>query len=93
MNEVEDHFVGNWFRAAATETLRSGALNHSSLSDIIALPPFERFVYVLTHIEGCTDEECASLLQAPSHVIQGALRRARRGLEDGKRMIDSSQPA
>jgi DNA-directed RNA polymerase specialized sigma24 family protein len=55
-------FDENWLRAAEEGSLPSIASQDSRFSAILALPDFERFVYVLSVLEGCTDQQCATLL-------------------------------
>lgn len=44
-------------------------------SAILALPDFERFVYVLSILGGCTDLECATLLGvSPQQIEETRLR-------------------
>ncbi|MGP8258835.1 MAG: sigma factor-like helix-turn-helix DNA-binding protein [Acidobacteriaceae bacterium] len=44
-------------------------------SAILALPDFERFVYVLSVLEGCTNQECATLLGvSPQQIEETRLR-------------------
>lgn len=55
-------FDESWLRAAEDGSLPNVASQDPRFSAILALPDFERFVYVLSVVEGCTDEECATLL-------------------------------
>jgi len=60
----------NWLRAAEDGSLPSAVSQDPRFSAILALPDFERFVYVLTVLEGCTDQECAGLLGVPPRQIE-----------------------
>ena len=55
-------FDESWLRAAEDGSLPRLASQDPRFSAILALPDFERFVYVLSVLEGCTDQECATLL-------------------------------
>ena len=52
------------------------AFKDARFAAILELPDFERFVYVLTVIEGCTDQQCADLLGASPRQIEQARLRA-----------------
>jgi DNA-directed RNA polymerase specialized sigma24 family protein len=45
-------------------------------SSILELPDFERFVYVLSVLEGCTDQQCAALLGVSPQQIEDTRLRA-----------------
>ena len=53
-------FDESWLRAAEDGSLPRVASQDPRFSAILALPDFERFVYVLSVLEGCTDQECAT---------------------------------
>lgn len=55
-------FDESWLRAAEDGGLPSIASQDPRFSAILALPDFERFVYVLSVLEGYTDQQCANLL-------------------------------
>ncbi|MGO9339210.1 MAG: sigma factor-like helix-turn-helix DNA-binding protein [Terracidiphilus sp.] len=64
-----------WLRAAEDGSLPRVALQDQRFSAILALPDFERFVYVLSVLEGCTDQECAALLDvSPQQIEETRLR-------------------
>jgi len=74
-------FAGNrvfdetWLRAAEDGSLLRVASQDPRFSAILALPDFERFVYVLSVLEGCTDLECATLLGvSPQQIEETRLR-------------------
>jgi DNA-directed RNA polymerase specialized sigma24 family protein len=68
-------FDENWLRAAEDGSLPSVASQDPRFSAILALPDFERFVYVLSVLEGCTDQECATLLGvSPPQIEETRLR-------------------
>jgi DNA-directed RNA polymerase specialized sigma24 family protein len=69
-------FDESWLRAAEDGSLPRLASQDPRFSAILALPDFERFVYVLSVLEGCTDQECATLLGAPRQQIEVARLRA-----------------
>jgi DNA-directed RNA polymerase specialized sigma24 family protein len=65
-------FGESWLCAAENGNLPSVASQDPRFSAILALPDFERFVYVLTVLEGCTDQECATLLGVTPQQIDEA---------------------
>jgi DNA-directed RNA polymerase specialized sigma24 family protein len=69
-------FDENWLRAAEDGSLPSVASQDPRFESILALPDFERFVYVLSVLEGCTDQQCAVLLGVSSQQIAEARLRA-----------------
>lgn len=69
-------FDERWLRAAEYGNLSKVALQDPRFSAILALPDFERFVYVLSVLEGCTDQQCASLLGVSLQQIEDARLRA-----------------
>lgn len=66
----------SWLRAADDGCLSTIASEDPRFSAILALPHFERFVYVLSVIEGWTDQECATLLGVSSQQIEETRLRA-----------------
>jgi DNA-directed RNA polymerase specialized sigma24 family protein len=56
--------------------LPNAAAQDPRFSPILALPDCERFVYVLTVLEGCTDRECAGLLGVSPRQIEETRLRA-----------------
>jgi DNA-directed RNA polymerase specialized sigma24 family protein len=70
------YFDEIWLRAAEDGSLPKLAAEDPRFAAIIGLPDFERFVYVLTVLEGCTDRECAALLRASLTQIEEARLRA-----------------
>jgi len=71
-------FDESWLRAAEDGSLPRLASQDARFSAILALPDFERFVYVLSVLEGCTDKECATLLGVPRQQVEEARVRALR---------------
>jgi DNA-directed RNA polymerase specialized sigma24 family protein len=67
---VEHTVDEGWLRATEDGDLPEMAMHDSRLAAILALPDFERFVYVLSVLEGCTDEECATLLEVSPQQIE-----------------------
>lgn len=68
---VDKHiFNERWLRAAKEGRLPSIASEDQRFSAILALPDFERFVYVLTVLEGCTDQQCANLLGVSKQLVE-----------------------
>jgi DNA-directed RNA polymerase specialized sigma24 family protein len=74
-------FAGNcvfdetWLRAAEDGSLPEVAFQDPRFSAILELPDFERFVYVLSVLEGCTDQQCAYLLDvSPQQIEETRLR-------------------
>jgi DNA-directed RNA polymerase specialized sigma24 family protein len=65
-----------WLRAAEDGSLLRVASQDPRFSAILALPDFERFVYVLSVLEGCTDQQCATLLGVSSQQIEETRLRA-----------------
>lgn len=72
----KDVFDETWLRAAEDGSLLRVASQDPRFSAILALPDFERFVYVLSVLEGCTDQQCAALLGVSPKQIEEALLRA-----------------
>lgn len=62
-------FDESWLRAAKNGTLSELASQDPRFSAILSLPDFERFVYVLSVLERCTDQQCATLLGVPQQQI------------------------
>jgi DNA-directed RNA polymerase specialized sigma24 family protein len=69
-------FDESWLRAAEDGSLPRVASQDPRFSAILALPDFERFVYVLTVLESCTDQECATLLDVTAEKIEETRLRA-----------------
>jgi DNA-directed RNA polymerase specialized sigma24 family protein len=69
-------FDESWLRAAENGSLLRVASQDPRFSAILALPDFERFVYVLSVLEGCTDQQCASLLGVSPQQIEDTRLRA-----------------
>jgi DNA-directed RNA polymerase specialized sigma24 family protein len=59
-----------WLRTIEDGNLSEVAADDSRLAAILALPDVERFVYVLSVLEGCTDQECAALLEVSPQQIE-----------------------
>jgi DNA-directed RNA polymerase specialized sigma24 family protein len=65
----------SWFRRAGDRSQTGVASKDPRFSAILELPDFERFVYVLSVLEGCTDQQCASLLGvSPQQIEETRLR-------------------
>jgi DNA-directed RNA polymerase specialized sigma24 family protein len=69
-------FDESWLRAAEDGSLPTVASKDPRFAAILALPDYERFVYVLSVLEGCTDQQCATLLGASTQQIEGTRLRA-----------------
>ena len=69
-------FDERWLRAAKDGNLAKVASQDPRFSAILALPDFERFVYVLSVLEGCSDPECGALLGTTPREIEDARLRA-----------------
>jgi DNA-directed RNA polymerase specialized sigma24 family protein len=69
-------FDESWLRAAEDGSLPRVASEDPRFSAILALPDFERFVYVLSVLEGCTDQECASVLGVSAQQVEETRLRA-----------------
>jgi DNA-directed RNA polymerase specialized sigma24 family protein len=68
-------FDESWLRAAEDGSLPGIASQDPRFSAILALPDFERFVYVLSVLECCSDQECATLLGvSPQQIEETRLR-------------------
>jgi DNA-directed RNA polymerase specialized sigma24 family protein len=68
-------FDETWLRAAEDGRLPGVASQDPRFSAILELPDFERFVYVLSVLEGCTDQQCATLLGvSPQQIEETRLR-------------------
>jgi DNA-directed RNA polymerase specialized sigma24 family protein len=68
---TDEHMVDeSWLRATEEGNLPEVAAHDSRLAAILALPDFERFVYVLSVLEGCTDRECGTLLGVSPQQIE-----------------------
>jgi DNA-directed RNA polymerase specialized sigma24 family protein len=63
-------FDESWLRAAEDGSLLRVAAQDPRFSAILALPDFERFVYVLSVLEGYTDQQCATLLSVSPQQIE-----------------------
>ena len=63
-------FDESWLRAAEEGSLAELVSQDPRFSAILALPDFERFVYVLSVLEGCADQECSSLLGVSQQQIE-----------------------
>ena len=71
-------FDESWLRAAEDGSLPTLAAQDPRFAAILALPDFERFVYVLSVLEGCTDQQCATLLSVSPQQIEATRLRALR---------------
>jgi DNA-directed RNA polymerase specialized sigma24 family protein len=71
-------FDESWLRAAEDGSLPTLAAQDPRFAAILALQDFERFVYVLSVLEGCTDQQCATLLGVPQQQIETTRLRALR---------------
>ena len=69
-------FDETWLRAAEDGSLLKVASQDPRFSAILELPDFERFVYVLSVLEGCTDQQCATWLGVSQQQIEEARLRA-----------------
>jgi len=74
---TSEHTVDeSWLRATKDGNIPEVATRDSRLAAILALPDFERFVYVLSVLEGYTDRECGTLLGVSPELIEEARIRA-----------------
>jgi DNA-directed RNA polymerase specialized sigma24 family protein len=71
-------FEESWLHAAEHGNLPRVATRDPRFSAILALPDFERFVYVLSVLEGYTDQQCAALLGVSQQLIEETRLRALR---------------
>jgi DNA-directed RNA polymerase specialized sigma24 family protein len=71
-------FEENWLRAAEDGSLPALASQDPRFAAILTLPDFERFVYVLSVLEGYTDQQCATLLSVSTQQIEATRLRALR---------------
>ena len=71
-------FDESWLRAAEDGSLPTLAAQDPRFAAILALQEFERFVYVLSVLEGCTDQQCATLLSVSPQQIEATRLRALR---------------
>jgi DNA-directed RNA polymerase specialized sigma24 family protein len=66
-------------------------ISRPEIANIIALPPFERFVFVMSVLECYTEQECSLLLgctrREAMEARERALRRTREGAELRRKMI------
>ena len=69
-------FDETWLRAAEDGSLLEVASQDPRFSAILELPDFERLVYVLSVLEGCTDQQCAALLGVSEQQIEETRLRA-----------------
>jgi DNA-directed RNA polymerase specialized sigma24 family protein len=68
-------FDESWLQAAEDGSLPRVVSQDPRFSAILALPDLERFVYVLSVLDGCTDLECATLLGvSPQQIEETRLR-------------------
>ncbi len=65
-----------WLRATEEGNLSEVAAHDSRFAAILALQDFERFVYVLSVLEGYTDRECGTLLGVSPQQIEETRTRA-----------------
>ena len=63
-------FDESWLRAAEEGSLSELVSRDPRFSAILALSDFERFVYVLTVLEGWTVGDCATLLKVSSQLVE-----------------------
>ena len=63
-------------RSATDHILSNHALRYGPFANVLALEDFERFVYVLSVLEGYTDWECSVLLKSSPQEIEQTRSRA-----------------
>jgi len=67
------------------------SISRAEIANIIALPPFERFVFVMSVLECYTEQECSLLLgctrREAMEAREGALRRTGEGAELRRKVI------
>jgi DNA-directed RNA polymerase specialized sigma24 family protein len=71
-------FDESWLRAEEDGSLPTLAAQDPRFAAILTLPDFERFVYVLSVLEGYTDQQCATLLSVSPQQIEATRLRALR---------------
>ena len=63
------------------------ALEDGLFARVLALDDFERFVYVLSVLEGCPIQDCAALLGASQQAVEETRLRALQHIADTERLI------
>jgi hypothetical protein len=63
-------------RSATDHNLSNNALRYGPFANVLALEDFDRFVYVLSVLEGYTDWECSVLLKSSPQEIEQTRSRA-----------------
>lgn len=67
---------GSVLRSATDHNLSNNALQYGPFANVLALGDFERFVYVLSVLEGYIDRECSVLLNSSLQEIEQTRSRA-----------------
>jgi hypothetical protein len=74
------------FRSAGKANLAEIALEDGPFARILALNDFERFVYVLSVLEGYPIQDCAALLGTSQQTVEETRVRALKDIADAERM-------
>ena len=74
---------GSVLRSATDHNLSNNALRYGPFANVLALEDFERFVYVLSVLEGYTDWECSVLLKSSPQEIEQRRSRALQHMAEG----------
>jgi hypothetical protein len=69
-------------RSATDHNLSNNALRYGPFANVLVLEDFERFVYVLSVLEGYTDRECSVLLKSSPQEIEQTRSRALQHMAD-----------
>jgi DNA-directed RNA polymerase specialized sigma24 family protein len=62
--------------AVASAGVGDSAIDRPEIANIITLPPFERFVFVMSVLEGYSDQECSLMLGCTRREVMEARERA-----------------
>jgi len=73
-------FENSWLRTGEDGRLPGCGLQDPELRAILVLPHFDRFVYVLSFLDGCTDQECADFLGVSPREIKETRHRVLRDI-------------
>jgi hypothetical protein len=73
---------GSELHSATDHNLSNNALRYGPFANVLALEDFERFVYVLSVLEGYTDWECSVLLKSSPQEIGQTRSRALRHMAE-----------
>ena len=68
--------------SATDHNLSNNALQYGPFANVLALEDFERFVYVLSVLQGYADWECSVLLKSSPQEIEQTRSRARQHMAE-----------